>query len=158
MYISKSMIIVICLLFVWTMAGLNRWATWKNNEMIQAQIETINPQSKLKIISFVYNGKTYRDILINDITDETQAYQEKVIEQYDANSHNMQKNNIKIIVKHHNPKNYTILNFTDFWLPAIIVAIFFSLVVLLYFQVFYSKTKKFKLLFRTYPFTQKHSV
>ena len=149
MNISKSVIVVVCLFFVWVIMGLNRLAVVKNNELIQAQILTIVSPVKVQMLSFVYNKQSYKYLLLDnkifkDISDQSDIQ----TEMYFSASNKQSKKNVIIIIKHNNPQNYIILNFTDFWLPAIIITLFCSLIVLLYFQVFHSKTKTFKLFFK----------
>ncbi|MBO4738475.1 MAG: hypothetical protein J5606_02830 [Bacteroidales bacterium] len=138
------MAIVICLLTVWLMMGLNRLTVLKNNEIIQAEIAIVNPQTNTQTLSFTYKGQVYSYYIVQGIHERIEAPSNK----YLSKTESFSKKNVTLVIRHNNPEKYTIVNFTDFWLPAIIVALFCSLIVLLYFQVFHSKTQTIQLFFK----------
>ena len=144
MSVSKTMAIVICLLTVWLMMGLNRLTVLKNNEIIQAEITIVNPQTNMQTLSFTYKGQVYSYYIVQGIHERIEAPSNE----YLSKTESFGKKNVALVIRHNNPEKYTIMNFTDFWLPAIIVALFCSLIVLLYFQVFHSKTRTIQLFFK----------
>lgn len=114
--VSKQTVVIIGIFTIWIMVGLNRLHVVHSRDMVIA-VSTPIPPTEMCTLQYEYHHMVY-----------THTYQNNMKIPY----------KVPVLLKPNKPEKYCFYTFISFWLPGIIVGIFFTAVWLVYCQVMYA--------------------
>lgn len=123
MALSKSSIIILGIIFIWSFALLNRLHVYRTSEVVPVKVY-VSPYGYHFL--FKYNNIDYTKYVDDDL---------------------YLKDNMdyRLLIKGNNPNDFTILTFWEFAFDTVIISIFITLVWLLFMKEYFSNRNRFRL-------------